>query len=57
MSKHGQVNALFNTHECRFRKRQLHRHKRKVDFTDLTKQIETLLHNYKSYNFCLILGV
>ena len=46
------VNELFNRRGIKFRKRCGHRHRRKLDISDLTSRLENCLHVYKSLFFC-----
>ena len=56
------VNELFNRRGRKFRKRSGHRHRRKLDISDLTSRLENCLHAYKSPFFvfnvrCLVLSL
>ena len=43
---------MFHTQTRKFRKRAKKRNRKKIDLDDLTKRLEILLSNYKSYSFC-----
>ena len=46
------VNELFNRRDRRFRKRNGHRHRKRLDVNDITSRLENCLHEYKSCFFC-----
>ena len=46
------VNTLFHKQTRKFRKRQPRKRRRKIEVTNLTESLETLLDNYKSCHFC-----
>ena len=45
------VNELFNRRDRRFRKRNGHRHRKRLDVNDITSRLENCLHEYKSCFF------